>query len=149
MNTQTGRTRRAKILREATAFFHANAGYGYDPKTETAEQGRKRCAVSLARAERDARSAGITFEWGYDPDGCIGCDCGQSDCKCSTGEDHEVLDCVARDRDGVIVASLGAICEPSREYRRVVEAELAQEALSFDYGMKSIAHRGAVESKQG
>jgi hypothetical protein len=29
-----------------------------------------------------------------------------------------------------VLASLGGICEPSREYRRVVEAELAEEALA-------------------
>jgi hypothetical protein len=34
-----------------------------------------------------------------------------------------------RDPDGKVVQSLGSVCEPSREYRRVVEAELAAEEL--------------------
>lgn len=33
-------------------FFYANAGYSYDPLTETPEQGRQRCARVLAAAER-------------------------------------------------------------------------------------------------
>jgi hypothetical protein len=122
MNTQNGRTRRALALKQATAFFYEHAGYSYDPKTETPEQGKKRCAVALARAERDAASAGIRFTWEYDPDGCIGC-------GCATGAEHTVETCFAV-KDGECVASLGSICEATDTYRRVIEAELAYEALA-------------------
>lgn len=128
MNTQ--KQGRSKLIKEAVAFFYANAGYSYNPKTETQEQGKLRCAKSLAKAERNAASAGITFEWEFDQEGCSGCDCKSDECKCSTGEEHETLCCSARDSEGKVCASLCGICEPSREYRRVVQAELASEALS-------------------
>lgn len=36
-------------------FFYDHAGYGYNPATETAEQGRENTARGLARAELYAR----------------------------------------------------------------------------------------------
>lgn len=39
-------------LTEQERFFFDHAGYSYDPKTETVEQGRERCARELAAAER-------------------------------------------------------------------------------------------------
>ncbi|MDE2097386.1 MAG: hypothetical protein KGL39_09095 [Patescibacteria group bacterium] len=42
----------------AEAFFLEHAGYSYDPAVETKEQGRKRCARDLARAERYGRAQG-------------------------------------------------------------------------------------------
>lgn len=39
-------------LTAAERFFYEHAGYSYDPKTETAEDGRVRCARELAIAER-------------------------------------------------------------------------------------------------
>ena len=113
----------------AYLFFLRNAGTSCNPATQTKRQGQSEGARKLAKAERDAAALGFTFDWEYDLDGCIGCDCGSDDCKCSTGEDHEVLVCLCRDAEGVVKASLGSICEPSREYRRVIEAELALEAL--------------------
>jgi hypothetical protein len=114
---------------EAWRFFLANAGYSYNPQIESLAQGKARSARRFAKAERDAASKGIRFEWEFDPDGCIGCDCGSDDCECSTGNDHETLECLAFDKAGKLVASLGSVCKPSREYRRVVEAELALEVL--------------------
>ena len=35
-------------------FFFTHAGYSYDPKTETPEQGRAKCAQRLAEAEEEA-----------------------------------------------------------------------------------------------
>jgi hypothetical protein len=122
-------------------FFLKNAGYSYDPKRQTARQDRAECARKLAKAERDAKALGYSFEWIYDEDGCTGCDCGSKDCKCSTGESHETYVCVmlngepscydgyGRPMGGAVLQSLGGICEPSKEYRRVVEAELALEEL--------------------
>ncbi len=111
-------------------FFLKNAGSSCDPKIETARQGKARGARRLAKAERDACALGYTFEWEQDQDGCIGCDCDDPECKCSTGEDHECLVCLMRDSAGSVVQSLGSICGPSREYGRVIEAELALEELN-------------------
>lgn len=140
--TLTGRTRKSQLKKQsrkahrivvrdaATQFFFEHAGYSYNPKTETAEQGRQRGAERLAAAERFAAEKSFVFEWNYDEEGCIGCDCGNPDCACSSGASHEVLYCLLRESDnGEVLQSLSGICEPSREYRRVVEAELALEAM--------------------
>ena len=121
-----GRTRYAR----AVQFFYRHAGYSYDPKTETKAQGRKRCARALARAEAYAYEQEWTYTW--EDDSCIGGDCGKTaTCShpCCQGTKHECKWCVLEDADGKQLASLGSICEPSREYRRVVEAELALEAM--------------------
>lgn len=113
----------------AYLFFLRNAGFSYDPKTETKSKGRARCARQLAKAERDARALGYTFNWDADLDGCIGCGCGRGDCACAMHDPHECLNCSIWDSEGNLKGSLGSICEPSRDYRRVVEAELALEEL--------------------
>lgn len=107
----------------AIQFFQEWAGWCTPP-------GKMACARSLAQAEADADLLGFTFEWVIDEDGCIGCDCGDKRCKCSSGAEHETLACVCRDNKGAVLASLCGICEPSREYKRVVQAELAVEALA-------------------
>lgn len=112
----------------AERFFYEQAGYAYDPKTETPEQGRLNGARELARAERYAKDAGWHAEWTHDPtwNGETLCSHVGAE-KCTP---REVLDCVLYDARGVTIASLGAIGDPSRDYARVVEAELASEALA-------------------
>jgi hypothetical protein len=44
--------------------------------------------------------------------------------------EHEILGCIARGPDGEVLASLWGIVDADIGYRRVVEAELASEALS-------------------
>lgn len=110
-------------------FFFANAGFSYDPKTETQAKGKARCAREMAKDEAKASALGFTFEWEYDQEGCSGCACDNPECACSNQTEHETLYCLCRDASGTVVASLSGICEPTREYRRVVEAELAGEAL--------------------
>ena len=122
-------TKKQTAKQAAFLFFLRNAGYSYDPKTETKQQGRARCARESAKAERDASALGYTFNWADDPEGCIGCDCGSPDCACSTSKPHETLWCWVEDENGKTLASLGSICGATREYRRVIEAELAQESL--------------------
>lgn len=114
----------------AYLFFLKHAGYSYDPKTETPKAGRSRCARQLAKAERDARALGMYYQWQNDIDGCSGCDCDSLDCDCSTGVQHETLGCVLYSAEGKHLESLWGICNPSWEYRRVVEAGLAMEALA-------------------
>lgn len=113
----------------ATNFFFHNAGFAYDPKTETKLQGRWRCARELAAAEARANVEGITFRWAYDAEPCNGCDCGSDDCACATGAEHETLGCIAETEQHKHLASLWGICGATNAYRRVVEAELAAEAL--------------------
>jgi hypothetical protein len=114
----------------AYLFFLRNAGYSYDPKTETKQAGRSRCARQMAKAERDARALGMSYVWQNDTEGCSGCGCGSDDCDCSTGRDHVTLGCILYSDTGKHLASLWSICNPSWDYRRVVEAELAMEALA-------------------
>lgn len=115
-------------MTHAERFFWKNAGFSYDPAKETKAQGRRRCATALAEAESYAQDRQWSYEWEWDCEGCAGCDCGSSECACSAGTEHETLCCVLRVHRGAILASLYGICEPSADYRRVIEAELALEA---------------------
>ena len=103
-------------LRRAFQFFHANAGYIVGRAAE--------CALSLARAEQEASSRGWDYEWKYD-------ELGLQEWYCEGGYvPEEVLGCILRDEKGNVLASLWGIGDPDRNYRRVVEAELACEALA-------------------
>ena len=105
-------------------FFLVNAGYSWDKETETRAQGMRRCAKSLAAAEKWARDHGYTFEWEVD------LETNSSDFSDETPA-WELWNCVMRDADGKPCQSLCAIDfgrhgQPRRNgYRRVVEAELA------------------------
>lgn len=107
----------------ATAFFHEHAGFSYDPKSETQEQGRNRCAQELAQAEEDGRDAGLSFDWSVDQEATEEAD----------GYIHWL--CVCRDVGGHVIGSLGAVDfgtdgDPwDQPERRVVEASLALDAL--------------------
>jgi len=111
-------------MKTETQFFYEQAGWSYDPKTETSEQGRRRCAELLANVERHARSSGIRYEWELDD---------------ITSEDfsderpfYKLWVCIAY-KHGEVIASLcgidfGRNKKPHGEpYKRVVEAELAFE----------------------
>lgn len=117
-----------KLTTAAHRFFHEHAGYSYDPKTETKEAGRVRCALNLAAAEGIAREAGYTFEWS------------RSDIDSSDFSKEQpawpLYDCVMRDVKGAVVQSVSG-CDfgkdatgPYGDYRRVVEAELAAEEVN-------------------
>jgi hypothetical protein len=110
-------------------FFYEHAGYSV-AQGETEAQGRERGARALAEAEAYAQEHDWQYAWEHDIDGCIGCECDSPECACSTGTPHETLVCILRDADGKMLESLGSICDPSREYGRVVEAELALEAMA-------------------
>lgn len=125
----TKRTRRLTGVSEAVRFFYIHAGWSYNPARETSDKGRRRCASELAMAESCGRPAGLSFEWSIDPD--------------VTSEDWSderpawrQWQCHCFDRRGESVGYLGGIDfgpegSPSGDpYTRVVEAELAREALS-------------------
>jgi hypothetical protein len=104
-----------------------HAGWSYTPGRETKRQGRARGARSLAQAEAHARDAGWFYRWEIDPD--------------STSKDFndekpawQLWQCALFSADH---RTLGSLCgidfgrdgEPwGQSYKRVVEAELAQEA---------------------
>ena len=126
-----------KSLSDAAAFFYEYAGSSYTPGKETQEQGRRRGAKSLAEAEREADRLGIRFEWLQDSDADISwMDAG--DKRRLNNGTAEMMTCIARSEDGKILASLHGIHmltgtseerEAGRNYARVVEAELAMEAI--------------------
>ena len=110
-------------------FFFDHAAYSYDPKTGTPEQGRTRCALNLAAAEAMGREAGLSFEWQVDPY------INSSDFS-DDPEPWQLWSCLAHDSKGAVVQSLGGIdfgrdgTPWGNDYRRVVEAELADEHIT-------------------
>lgn len=123
----TNDTKARKQLTIDQFFFYQNAGYSYDPKTETAEQGRLRCAKELADTETVGQRLGYVFEWEFDE---------YPDLSWMSDEereqDHEVLCCRIPDPENTrhSLASLCGITDPDSRYRRVIEAELAAEAIA-------------------
>lgn len=109
-----------------TLFFYKHAGFSWNPATETQEDGRRRCAREMADAEAKGRESGLSFDWSIDHD---------ADSRdYAKGPRYELWQCVCYDAEGKAVAYLGGIdfgrngsphCD---NYRRVIEAELAQEA---------------------
>lgn len=131
--SKAGRTKTAKARRALTKdqlFFYEHAGYGHDPKTQTAEQGRVEYAIALALAEEQAKGLGWEFEWTNDWGvGSHKDYYGAGSCY-EDSEPNTCEFCVCKDENGETLASLGCIDDATRDYRRVVEAELASEALA-------------------
>ncbi len=117
-----------KPIADSVRFFYNQSGYSYDPKTETREQGRMRGAKALAKAEQEARDAGYCYQWEHD-------NVDSSEWSDETPPYVQWI-CIMRDADGKVLASLGGVDfgrdgEPwGNTYKRVVEAELASEAIS-------------------
>ncbi|MBK6942645.1 MAG: hypothetical protein IPH13_20910 [Planctomycetes bacterium] len=103
-------------LRRAYRFFHEHAGYCVGR--------RAKGALDLARAERNAANMGYTFSEEADFDA----DLSFMDAK-EREQEHECIGMVCRDADGNVLASLWGIVDADANYRRVVRAELALEAL--------------------
>jgi len=120
----------------AVDFFFARAGYSYDPKTETPEGGRLRCARQLAAAERERLERGwyVTWERDDDPHGWRGSCIGEPE----EARDGAVVLCgVLRDEGGGVLGCLGGVLVSSETgtndpYLRVVEAELALDAIAAE-----------------
>lgn len=128
-------------LSDAEQFFYDQAGYYYDPKTETENQGHIRCAKLLAATEQHAKSSGIRYEWERD------------DLTSREFSDerpfYPLWVCIAR-KGGEVIGSLCGIdfgrgIKPQGQpYKRVVEAELAiedyqEQAESFRMACADIA----------
>lgn len=109
-----------RTLSPAAAFFFEHAGYSYNTKTETPEEGRTRCAESLAAAEEaytDAHAwADVTCDWEDDNN--------------PEDSESETVECARMsDGNGDTLACLCGIEDADANYRRVVRAELASECL--------------------
>ncbi len=98
----------SRTITSAYKFFRLQ-GYSVD------------ASFAYARAEREAEERGYAFLWmddegadWYDESGYV---------------PDEILGCVCKDEDGEVRASLWCIADPSLEYARVVEAELAMEVV--------------------
>lgn len=117
---------------EALKFFYEHAGYSHKAGATKAEQKKARLenAKALARAEEYAREKGWRVDWEEDPEADLSF-LGEDD----NPADHEVLVAVLRDKRGEVLGALGGIdflrqdVKGSRDYGRVVEAELAYEAM--------------------
>ena len=110
-------------------FFFDNAGYSYDPKKETAKQGKVRGAKLLAQAETIAKGEDWYFEWRDDWD--VGSHkefYGKGSCY-EDSEPNTCETCTLFDADGKVLASLGCTDDATHDYRRVIEAELACEGV--------------------
>lgn len=113
---------------DAFTFFFEHAGYSVHPEKEGEIAGRVRGALQMARDEFLAWDAGTTFEWSEDEHG-------DSSDWSDEQPAYAQWCCIARDSAGESCAALGGIdfgrgVEPwGQPYKRVVEAELAGEAL--------------------
>jgi hypothetical protein len=81
-----------------------------------------RAARDLARAEKFAAESGWEVDWQYDPEPYQMGDAEET-------PPSEVMVAALRDSDNNVLASLGGIGDPDANYRRVVDAELALEAM--------------------
>lgn len=114
-------------------FFYDNAGYSYNPATETPEQGQEKSAILLAGAERWAQEAGYDFIWDIDPYASSADWIDDNEDGGKYYDPWQVWFCSMVDEKGKTVQSLHAIDfgrdgQPwGNSYRRVVEAELAAE----------------------
>jgi hypothetical protein len=110
---------------EAVAFFYEHAGFSYDPKTETPDEGRFRCARELAGAEAFAKAQGWYVDWERDHDA-------EANEEEYQGWPQYAAD--LKDADGELLESLSGIMfkdqgdENDDPYARVVAAELADQA---------------------
>lgn len=98
-------------LLKAAKFFQKHSGSDLD------------YGMRLAKAERFAEESGWKVEWSPDQDPY---EMGDAE----TEHPNEVLVAVLKDSSGNVLDSLSGIGDPSQTYARVVEAELADEAMS-------------------
>jgi len=119
--------RKSAALREAWRFFHDAAGGIVGERAVT--------AMSLARAEARAAELGISFYWFNDPEPDVSWMDADQLAEWRAGDvrmeaARAVLDTDDADDYGSTLASLYGIHGADDEYRRVVNAELALEALA-------------------
>jgi len=106
------------VTPEAYQFFLEHAGYATPP-------GREACAFELAYAEQYAKQCGWAYQWEDDPEPDLSWAIAEEN-----GYEIETVEMVTLyDQGGKWLDSLCGITDATREYRRVVEAELAANAM--------------------
>jgi hypothetical protein len=85
---------------------------------------RAQGALALAKAERYSTDHEWVAFWEWDEDADLSWMSEEE-----RNREHEVLCCLLKDADGNVLASLGGITDPDRNYQRVIVAELALEAV--------------------
>lgn len=111
---QDDRRKHSPEIREAWKFFHEHAGHADPP-------GRAACALELAKAEKLAKARGYEIRWQDDPEPWDG------DADMPVPEKVETAFLV--NDEGEVLESLSSIGDADDNYRRVVGAELALQAL--------------------
>lgn len=118
---------------KAVAFFFEHGAYSHGPD-ETPELGKIRSALSLARAERHATRKGWTVTWADDwslsRSHAAECGPGSAYDDMPNGEPDTCEQATLWDRWGRVIGSLGCVDDASDDYRRVVAAELASDAMA-------------------
>lgn len=106
----------------AYLFFKRHAGYCVGRRSAG--------ALKLARAEQMAREAGVEIVWESDDyaDFSFVKTWPEGEQKKFWSTEHFAESCMLRSSDGEALASCGGIIDADRNYRRVMEAELALEA---------------------
>lgn len=112
---------------KAVAFFQKQMGGAKRPG-ESWATARRRGAHALAHAETEAARRGWWFDWQEDPYA--------SDNEYEGAEDNDHFIVTLRDEEGNALDTMGGVAfskrgssMEDRNYRRVVEAEMAAEAL--------------------
>jgi hypothetical protein len=98
-------------------FFRDHAGYVVGRSAEY--------ALQLARAEQYAQDHGWDFDWIPDPEP----DLSWCDTCIDRPHAHEIEGCILNSPEDSHLASLWGITDADQNYRRVIEAELALEAM--------------------
>jgi hypothetical protein len=116
-------------LTQNQQFFYDNAGFSYDPKTQTPEEGRRECALKLAEAEDvfiEAHRLGkAECRWEMD-EFCL-----EEFPWDDEGEAYMMATLVKLFENGSPkgLTCLGGISDADTKCRRVIRAELALERL--------------------
>ena len=126
-------------------FFYDNAGFSYNPETETQEDGRIRCAQEMAKVEDEAQALGMYLDVSKESDCYAWHASGDFDIVTSKsiledGDDTELYPSFLvelRTHEGETVGSVGGVTfdngtqdsptQERRTYERVLFAELASE----------------------
>lgn len=136
-NARKGQFKAPASLSQAEKFFFESSGYSYPSGANSTEQKRARVeqAKALAAAEAEAQDRGWTYEWDYDQEADTSWMDEEALEEFRSGQ-TEMLDVLLKDEKGNVLASLGGVHVSARgrrdPYVRVVEAELAQEALEAE-----------------
>lgn len=115
-----------QTFQERVDFFFANAGYSYNPATQSEFAGRLCCAMALADAEEWCESIPeLAFNWNYDGDSSDADNAGWVCLLMTVSGDDEVLEALG----GIDLGMVEPDAYHSNPYQRVVEAQLAIELL--------------------